>query len=115
VARVLLRQLRLGSLAFDLVSGYGYGSLRLLVVYGLVLQAYATAYFYLAAQGAFGAIRLGAYEATLLSLHVVIGHSLPGSRSVTDPLNVLADSEVTISVAIGLILANALARRYFSR
>jgi hypothetical protein len=34
---------------------------------------------------------------------------------VTDPLIELADSEVIISVAIGLILANALGRRYFSR
>ena len=97
------------------MSGYVYRPLRLLVVYVLVLQAYATAYFYLAAQGAFGALRLSAYEATLLSLRVVTGHSLPGSPSVTDRLNVLADSEVTISVAIGLILANALGRRYFSR
>jgi hypothetical protein len=113
--RVLLRQLRLGSLAFDLVSGCGYRPLRLLVVYVLVLQAYATAYFYLAAQGALGAIRLSAYEATLLSLRVVTGHSLPGSPSVTDPLNVVAASEVIISVAIVLILANALGRRYFSR
>jgi hypothetical protein len=71
--RVLLRQLRLGSLAFDLMSGYGYRPLQLLVVYVLVFQAHATAYFYLAAQGAFGAIRLSAYEATLLSLHEVIG------------------------------------------
>lgn len=104
-----------GSLLYDLVAGYGYKPTRLLLSYVLVVYAYAMTYYFLSGNGILAGPSLTPLDAIILSIHVVIGHSLPGNHTLTDPLNLLADSEVIVSVAIGLILANAFGRRYFGR
>jgi hypothetical protein len=46
---------------------------------------------------------------------VVLGHSVPDSGAVLDPINVTADTEILLSLGLGVIFANLISRRYFSR
>jgi hypothetical protein len=116
-----LRQLRvsdyLGSLLFAVLGGYGYRPFRLIFVYVFVQITY-TAVYWRAPQIWHTALQpLSLSDAGLTSLQVVLGHGLPNGDAVSlsDPVNLVADSEIGFSVVYGLIFASAVGGRYFRK
>jgi hypothetical protein len=116
---VYLRESRLSpyvtSLLLAVLGGYGYRPFRLVYVYVAVLFSYTLVYWWAPHIWHTALHQLSFSDAGLTSLQVVLGHGLPGGQDVplADPVNLVADSEVGLTVVYGLVFANAVGGRYF--
>jgi hypothetical protein len=113
---VLMQQRQIEKFALSfflyLLTGYGYRPFRLVFAYLYMVLVFALAYFFLAS---FYVPHLSLIDALILSATVFTQHSSPVSQlfSPTDPLYILGNIEVIVSLVISFILANTFAKRFF--
>lgn len=112
---VLMQQRQIDKFATSfflyLLTGYGYKPFRLFFAYIYMVLVFALAYIFL---GTLYSPHLSLIDALILSATVFTQHSSPVSQlfSLTDPLYILGNFEVIVSLVISFILANTFAKRY---